>query len=96
MGVVVAQNTDKAQVNATMAAVVLDAEGTIVAIDLDVAQSTCPKTDAGVFVTEGSTLEPKPKKALTTAWLLFLLSALNGMLRWLLSKHGLSAKPLNT
>ncbi|MBQ3530580.1 MAG: hypothetical protein IJA05_01505 [Oscillospiraceae bacterium] len=62
LGTVVAQNTDKGQVNATMAAVVLDAEGTIVAIDLDVAQSTCPKTDAGVFVAEGFDNRTKTEK----------------------------------
>ena len=52
LGTVVSQNTDKGQVNATFAAVVTDAEGTIVAIDLDVAQSTAKKTDAGVFTAE--------------------------------------------
>lgn len=63
LGTVVNQTVEgKAQVNATMAAVVLDAEGTIVAIDLDVAQSTCPTTDAGAFVAEGFDNRTKTEK----------------------------------
>jgi predicted small lipoprotein YifL len=63
LGTVVSQTVgEKAQVDATFASVVLDAEGTIVAIDLDVAQSTCPKTDAGVFVTEGFDDRTKTEK----------------------------------
>ena len=63
LGTVVSQTVgEKAQIDATFAAVVLDAEGTIVAIDLDVAQSTCPKTDAGVFVAEGFDNRTKTEK----------------------------------
>ena len=63
LGVVVNQTVEgKAQVNATMAAVVLDAEGTIVAVDLDVAQSTCPTTEAGAFTAEGFDNRTKTEK----------------------------------
>ena len=63
LGVVVNQAIEgKAQTNTTMAAVVLDAEGTIVAVDLDVAQSNCPKTEAGAFTAEGFDARTKTEK----------------------------------
>ncbi len=63
LGTVVSQTVgENAQVDATFAAVVTDAEGTIVAIDLDVAQSKCPKTDAGVFTAEGFDNRTKTEK----------------------------------
>ena len=63
LGVVVSQSVgDKAQVDATMASVVLDAEGTIVAIDLDVAQSKGVKDEAGVYTAEGFDARTKTEK----------------------------------
>ena len=63
LGVVVNQAIEgKAQTNTTMAAVVLDAEGTIVAVDLDVAQSNCPTTEAGAFTAEGFDNRTKTEK----------------------------------
>ncbi len=63
LGTVVNQTVgENAQVDATFAAVVLDAEGTIVAIDLDVAQSKCPKTEAGAFTAEGFDNRTKTEK----------------------------------
>ena len=63
LGVVVNQAIEgKAQTNTTMAAVVLDAEGNIVAVDLDVAQSNCPKTEAGAFTAEGFDDRTKTEK----------------------------------
>ena len=63
LGVVVNQAVEgKAQTNTTMAAVVLDAEGTIVAVDLDVAQSNCPTTEAGAFTAEGFDNRTKTEK----------------------------------
>ena len=65
LGVVVNQAVEgKAQTNTTMAAVVLDAEGTIVAVDLDVAQSNCPTTEAGAFTAEGFDNRTKTEKRL--------------------------------
>ena len=52
----------KAQVNATIASVVLDAEGVIVAIDIDVAQSKCPTTEDGLFTAEGFDNRTKTEK----------------------------------
>ena len=63
LGTVVSQTVgDKAQVDATFASVVLDAEGTIVAIDLDVAQSKGVKDDAGVYTAEGFDARTKTEK----------------------------------
>ena len=63
LGTVVSQTVgEKAQVDATFAAVVLDAEGTIVAIDLDVAQSKGVKDDAGVYTAEGFDARTKTEK----------------------------------
>ena len=63
LGVVVSQTVgEKAQVDATFASVVLDAEGTIVAIDLDVAQSKGVKDDAGVYTAEGFDARTKNEK----------------------------------
>ncbi len=63
LGTVVSQTVgDKAQVDATMASVVLDAEGTIVAVDLDVAQSKGVKDDAGVYTAEGFDARTKTEK----------------------------------
>ena len=63
LGVVVSQTTgEKAQVDATFASVVTDAEGTIVAIDLDVAQSKGVKNDAGVYTAEGFDARTKTEK----------------------------------
>ena len=63
LGVVVSQTVgEKAQVDATFASVVLDAEGTIVAIDLDVAQSKGVKTEAGVYTAEGFDARTKTEK----------------------------------
>ncbi len=63
LGTVVSQTVgENAQVDATFASVVLDAEGTIVAIDLDVAQSKCPKTEAGAFTAEGFDNRTKTEK----------------------------------
>ena len=63
LGVVVSQTVgEKAQVDATMASVVLDAEGTIVAIDLDVAQSKGVKDEAGVYTAEGFDARTKTEK----------------------------------
>lgn len=63
LGVVVNQAIEgKAQTNTTMAAVVLDAEGNIVAVDLDVAQSNCPKTEAGAYTAEGFDARTKTEK----------------------------------
>ena len=63
LGTVVSQTVEgKAQVDATFASVVLDAEGTIVAIDLDVAQSKCPTTEAGAFTAEGFDDRTKTEK----------------------------------
>jgi hypothetical protein len=63
LGVVVEQSVgEKAQVDATFAAVVTDAEGTIVAVDLDVAQSKGVKTEAGVYTAEGFDARTKTEK----------------------------------
>ena len=63
LGTVVKQSVgEKAQVDATFAAVVLDAEGTIVAVDLDVAQSKGVKDDAGVYTAEGFDARTKTEK----------------------------------
>ncbi len=63
LGTVVNQTVEgKAQVDATFAAVVLDAEGNIVAIDLDVAQSKCPTTEAGAYTAEGFDNRTKTEK----------------------------------
>ena len=63
LGTVVSQTVEgKAQVDATFASVVLDAEGTIVAIDLDVAQSKCPTTEAGAYTAEGFDNRTKTEK----------------------------------
>ena len=63
LGTVVEQSVgEKAQVDATFAAVVLDAEGTIVAVDLDVAQSKGVKDDAGVYTAEGFDARTKTEK----------------------------------
>ena len=63
LGTVVSQKVgDAAQVDATFASVVLDAEGTIVAIDLDVAQSKGVKDDAGVYTEEGFDNRTKTEK----------------------------------
>ena len=63
LGTVVKQSVgEKAQVDATFAAVVLDAEGTIVAVDLDVAQSKGVKNDAGVYTEEGFDARTKTEK----------------------------------
>ena len=63
LGVVVSQTTgEKAQVDATFAAVVTDAEGTIVAIDLDVAQSKGVKDEAGLYTAEGFDARTKTEK----------------------------------
>ena len=63
LGTVVSQTVgEKAQIDATFAAVVLDAEGTIVAVDLDVAQSKCPTTEAGAFTAEGFDARTKTEK----------------------------------
>ncbi|MBR5872502.1 MAG: hypothetical protein IKZ06_02535, partial [Oscillospiraceae bacterium] len=63
LGVVVSQTTgEKAQVDATFASVVTDAEGIIVAIDLDVAQSKGVKNDAGVYTAEGFDNRTKTEK----------------------------------
>jgi predicted small lipoprotein YifL len=63
LGTVVSQTVgEKAQVDATFAAVVLDAEGTIVAVDLDVAQSKGVKNDAGVYTKEGFDARTKTEK----------------------------------
>ncbi|MBQ4643685.1 MAG: hypothetical protein IJB66_05625 [Oscillospiraceae bacterium] len=63
LGTVVSQTVEgKAQVDATFASVVLDAEGVIVAIDLDVAQSKCPTTDAGAYTAEGFDNRTKTEK----------------------------------
>ena len=63
LGTVVKQSVgEKAQVDATFAAVVLDAEGTIVAVDLDVAQSKGVKTEAGVYTAEGFDARTKTEK----------------------------------
>ena len=63
LGVVVSQKVgESAQVDATFASVVLDAEGTIVAIDLDVAQSKGVKDDAGVYTAEGFDARTKTEK----------------------------------
>ena len=63
LGTVVSQKVgESAQVDATMASVVLDAEGTIVAIDLDVAQSKAVKDDAGVYTAEGFDARTKTEK----------------------------------
>lgn len=63
LGVVVEQSVgEKAQVDATFAAVVLDAEGVIVAADLDVAQSKGVKTEAGVYTAEGFDARTKTEK----------------------------------
>ena len=63
LGTVVSQTVgEKAQVDATFAAVVLDAEGTIVAVDLDVAQSKGVKDDAGVYTAEGFDARTKTEK----------------------------------
>ena len=63
LGTVVKQSVgEKAQVDATFASVVLDAEGTIVAIDLDVAQSKGVKDDAGVYTAEGFDARTKTEK----------------------------------
>ena len=63
LGTVVSQTVgEKAQVDATFAAVVLDAEGTIVAVDLDVAQSKGVKDDAGVYTKEGFDARTKTEK----------------------------------
>ena len=63
LGTVVSQTVgEKAQVDATFASVVLDAEGTIVAIDLDVAQSKGVKDDAGVYTAEGFDARTKTEK----------------------------------
>ena len=63
LGVVVSQTVgEKAQVDATFAAIVLDAEGVIVAADLDVAQSKGVKTDAGVYTAEGFDNRTKTEK----------------------------------
>ena len=65
MGVVVntdSSKTGNAQVDATVATVVLDAEGTIVAVDLDVAQSKGVKTEAGVYTAEGFDARTKTEK----------------------------------
>ena len=63
LGVVVEQSVgEKAQVDATFAAVVTDAEGVIVAVDLDVAQSKGVKDDAGVYTAEGFDARTKTEK----------------------------------
>ena len=63
LGTVVSQTVgEKAQVDATFAAVVLDAEDTIVAVDLDVAQSKGVKDDAGVYTAEGFDARTKTEK----------------------------------
>ncbi|MBR3935818.1 MAG: hypothetical protein IKJ57_04655 [Oscillospiraceae bacterium] len=63
LGTVVSQTVgEKAQIDATFAAVVLDAEGTIVAVDLDVAQSKCPTTEAGAYTAEGFDNRTKTEK----------------------------------
>ena len=63
LGTVVSQTVgEKAQVDATMASVVLDAEGVIVAIDLDVAQSKGVKDEAGVYTAEGFDVRTKTEK----------------------------------
>ena len=63
LGVVVEQSVgEKAQVDATFAAVVTDAEGVIVAVDLDVAQSKGVKTEAGVYTAEGFDARTKTEK----------------------------------
>ena len=63
LGTVVSQTVEgKAQVDATFASVVLDAEGTIVAVDLDVAQSKGVKTEAGVYTAEGFDARTKTEK----------------------------------
>ena len=63
LGVVVSQTTgEKAQVDATFASVVTDAEGVIVAVDLDVAQSKGVKNDAGVYTAEGFDARTKTEK----------------------------------
>ena len=63
LGVVVSQTTgEKAQVDATFASVVTDAEGIIVAIDLDVAQSKGVKNDAGLYTAEGFDNRTKTEK----------------------------------
>ena len=63
LGVVVEQSVgEKAQVDATFAAVVLDAEGVIVAADLDVAQSKGVKNDAGLYTAEGFDNRTKTEK----------------------------------
>ena len=63
LGVVVEQSVgEKAQVDATFAAVVLDAEGVIVAADLDVAQSKGVKNDAGLYTAEGFDARTKTEK----------------------------------
>ncbi len=55
-------NETTAQVDATFAAVVTDADGVIVAIDLDVAQSKCKADEAGVFSAEGFDARTKTEK----------------------------------
>ncbi len=65
LGTVVSTASTKegqAQVDATFAAVVTDAEGVIVAIDLDVAQSKCKADEAGVFSAEGFDARTKTEK----------------------------------
>ena len=63
LGTVVNQTVgEKAQVDATFAAVVLDAEGTIVAVDLDVAQSKGVKDEAGLYTAEGFDARTKTEK----------------------------------
>lgn len=65
LGTVVSTGSTKeglAQVDATFAAVVTDAEGKIVAIDLDVAQSKCKADEAGVFSAEGFDARTKTEK----------------------------------
>lgn len=63
LGVVVSQKVgESAQVDATMASVVLDAEGVIVAIDLDVAQSKGVKDEAGAYTAEGFDARTKTEK----------------------------------
>ncbi len=63
LGVVVSQKVgESAQVDATFASVVLDAEGTIVAVDLDVAQSKGVKNEAGLYTAEGFDNRTKTEK----------------------------------
>ncbi len=65
LGTVVSTGSTKeglAQVDATFASVVTDAEGVIVAIDLDVAQSKCAANEAGVFSAEGFDDRTKTEK----------------------------------